>query len=454
MLLIVSSVSQSFASIRPFSDGTNGNIVERTSGGVTAEFGYDLVGQLISETRNGYAASYTYDANGNRLTRTVNTVTEEYAYDSADKLQSVSINELNVKQFGYDAAGRTTSVTTSAGTTTLSWDYEDRLTGITYPSTATNSFAYNAFGARVSKTDSSGTSNYARNGVGVTSPVLSDGSLTFTPGISSNDGTDSTWSHGDIKNSLRQTGENESTSGTLAYDAFGNETSSTGTWEGQFQYGGPFGYQTDYDSGLKLLGHRYYDASTGRFLSKDVAKDGKNWYMYSGNNAPGYADNDGRRAFVINYRGGKGKKTGSHAIVVVENPSMKQRGQGRRWVWYSLTPDGVDIASRDKSPVIDDWYAPGVSRTLYFYNTSPVTDARIIEALNWQVIGRWNLLLPMTDGQYPEPYLPFNWYAHNCATLVYTALYYADLATGPRHVNIPFDLPLVMKREADLRIEH
>jgi YD repeat-containing protein len=81
------------------------NIVERTSGGVTTEFGYDLVGQLISETRSGYAASYTYDANGNRLTRTVNTVTEEYAYDSADKLLSVSIDELNVKQFGYDATG-------------------------------------------------------------------------------------------------------------------------------------------------------------------------------------------------------------------------------------------------------------------------------------------------------------------------------------------------------------
>jgi RHS repeat-associated protein len=275
------------------------NIVERTSGGVTTEFGYDLVGQLISETRSGYSASYTYDANGNRLTRTVNNVTEEYAYDGADKLLEVTINSQTVKEFTYDAAGRTTSVTTSAGTTTLSWDYEDRLIGITYPSTATNSFSYNAFGARVSKTDSSGTSTYARNGVSVVAPVLSDGSLTFTPGISSNDGSSSRFSHGDIKNSLRQTTANETTTATKHYDAFGNPESSTGTWEGSIGYGGPFGYQSDADSGLMLVGSRYYDASTGRFLSRDGTKYGKNWYAYCRNNPVSFYDYAGAYARPI-----------------------------------------------------------------------------------------------------------------------------------------------------------
>ena len=219
-------------------------------------------------------------------------------------LSSVSHAVACAKVFVYDSAGRTTSVTTSAGTTTLSWDYEDRLTGITYPSTATNSFGYNAFGARVSKTDSTGTSTYARNGVGVTSPVLSDGNLTYTPGISSNDGSDSTWSHGDIKNSLRQTGENESTTATTQFDAFGNPVSATGTWSGPFQYGGPFGYQTDSDSGLKLLGHRYYDASTGRFLSRDPIKDGRNWLAYCNSNPISFLDPDGRELITIIVIGG------------------------------------------------------------------------------------------------------------------------------------------------------
>jgi uncharacterized protein RhaS with RHS repeats len=33
-----------------------------------------------------------------------------------------------------------------------------------------------------------------------------------------------------------------------------------------------------------LLGHRYYDASIGRFLTRDSAKDGRNWYAYVSSN--------------------------------------------------------------------------------------------------------------------------------------------------------------------------
>jgi RHS repeat-associated protein len=63
------------------------------------------------------------------------------------------------------------------------------------------------------------------------------------------------------------------------YDAFGNVISSTGTWGSAFGYAGGFGYQED-ATGLKLLGHRYYDSSTGRFLTRDPIKDGRNWYSY------------------------------------------------------------------------------------------------------------------------------------------------------------------------------
>ena len=42
-----------------------------------------------------------------------------------------------------------------------------------------------------------------------------------------------------------------------------------------------------------LLGHRYYDASTGRFLSKDPIGDGSNWYVYCGNNPIKFSDRSG-----------------------------------------------------------------------------------------------------------------------------------------------------------------
>ncbi|MFO0044605.1 MAG: RHS repeat-associated core domain-containing protein, partial [Armatimonadota bacterium] len=68
-----------------------------------------------------------------------------------------------------------------------------------------------------------------------------------------------------------QTDSAKAVSATKRYDAFGNAVSSTGTWQGAFGYAGDFGYQED-ASGLKLLGHRYYDSSTGRFLTRDRTK--------------------------------------------------------------------------------------------------------------------------------------------------------------------------------------
>jgi len=50
-----------------------------------------------------------------------------------------------------------------------------------------------------------------------------------------------------------------------------------------------------------LLGHRYYDPSTGRFLTRDPIKDGRNWYAYgAGDLAPTlFADPDGLQIVAI-----------------------------------------------------------------------------------------------------------------------------------------------------------
>ncbi len=58
----------------------------------------------------------------------------------------------------------------------------------------------------------------------------------------------------------------QSRTATRTYDAFGMLVASMGTPRGLFGYAGSYGYQEDKDCGLKLLGHRYYDPSTGRFL--------------------------------------------------------------------------------------------------------------------------------------------------------------------------------------------
>jgi RHS repeat-associated protein len=268
-----------------------GRISTHTDAGVTTTYTYDLAGQLASESRPGYSATYTYDGNGNRLTRTVNGVTETYAYDNGDKLQSVSVGGSAIKTFGYDAAGRTTSVVTPSGTTSLTYDYESRLTSVTGPG-ITASYTYNGLDTRVGKTENGASQDYKRDGVDVTDAVLSDSSAFYTPGISEKRAGVTSYLHGGLKNQTRQTNSSQTTTATRTYDAFGNVTSSSGTWNGPFGNGGAFGYQED-ATGLKLLGHRYYDSSIGRFLTRDPIKDGRNWYAYCGGDPVNGADPEG-----------------------------------------------------------------------------------------------------------------------------------------------------------------
>jgi RHS repeat-associated protein len=91
----------------------------------------------------------------------------------------------------------------------------------------------------------------------------------------------STFQHGDRLGTFSlQTNASQTATATRRYDAFGNLLSSTGTAVGAFGFAGKSGYQEDSDSSLKLLGHRYYNPSTGRFLTRDRAKEGRNWYTY------------------------------------------------------------------------------------------------------------------------------------------------------------------------------
>jgi len=96
-----------------------------------------------------------------------------------------------------------------------------------------------------------------------------------------------------------ETSSAQSVSAARTYDAFGLPAFSSGSSASVFGFAGGWGYQEDPDSGLKLLGHRYYDPSTGRFLTRDPAKDGRNWYAYCGNNPIKLIDCNGCLALAI-----------------------------------------------------------------------------------------------------------------------------------------------------------
>jgi RHS repeat-associated protein len=261
-----------------------GNTTQKTelNGSVTT-YTYDAIHQLTGETRTGpgaYTIGYAYDANGNRTGKTVNGVTESYTYGPNDRLLTAGN-----RSYSYDNNGNTTAVTVGSQTTSLTYDYDNRIKTISYPGGATNSFTYNGQGLRVAKADSAGTTAIVTDGTAVASPVLSDGAAVYTPGVSERRGSASKFSLEDgLGSTSALTDASLTVTDTLSYDAFGQTVSRTGTTPTPFGFAATSGYQTDGDSSLMLLGHRYYDASIGRFLTRDPAKDGRNWYAYASNN--------------------------------------------------------------------------------------------------------------------------------------------------------------------------
>jgi RHS repeat-associated protein len=74
---------------------------------------------------------------------------------------------------------------------------------------------------------------------------------------------------------------------------------STGTTPTPFGFAGQHGYQNDSVTGLMRLGHRFYDASVGRFLSRDPIHDGYNWFTYVNNDPVNSVDPEGLKGKTL-----------------------------------------------------------------------------------------------------------------------------------------------------------
>ena len=79
------------------------------------------------------------------------------------------------------------------------------------------------------------------------------------------------------------------------YDAFGNEKNVTND-NNPFRYAGEY---FDEESGLIYLRNRYYNSSTGRFITEDPAQAGVNWYSYCGGNPVNFIDPWGLESYII-----------------------------------------------------------------------------------------------------------------------------------------------------------
>jgi len=162
--------------------------------------------------------------------------------------------------------------------------------------TTTASYTYNGDGLRASKKVGSTTTKFVYDTAEGLPLVLSDGASFYLygpDGVPFEQVTTAgtvTYLHADQLGSIRMiTGSTGKSVGTATYTAYGTRT-TTGTTSA-FGYAGQY---TDTETGLQWLRARYYDPTTGQFLTVDplTAATGAR-YAYAGGNPITRADPSG-----------------------------------------------------------------------------------------------------------------------------------------------------------------
>jgi RHS repeat-associated protein len=305
--------------------------------------------------------SYTYDPVGNRLT---SQSVSNYAYNSSNELTAAGS-----ATYTYDANGNTLTKTDSTGTTTYGWDVENRLISVQLPNGTVVTFKYDPFGRRIQKSGASLT-NYVYDGAGVIEEVdasenllakYSQGAGIDEPLSELRSGAISYYEQDGLGSVTSLSGSGRALANTYAYDSFGNLTSSSGTITNPYQYTG-----RDYDpeTGLRYYRARYYDATTGRFLSEDPLGffGGRNFYDYTWNNPVNFVDPRGTSPIPPFIGPLPPVQTPPGFIVDLNDPEISAIAHGPDWPqatkYYGESHQCVSLTKHfAKLPCTDCWRA-------------------------------------------------------------------------------------------------
>jgi RHS repeat-associated protein len=261
--------------------GNRMQVVENN--GRTVDYQYDILNRLTSEqitdsTNGNRAFNYTYDLAGNRLTKGDSLLgVTNYSYDTNNRLTQTGLGT-TITQFTYDNNGSMINRTDGINTVTYNWanDGENRLLSLTATnptSTTSSQYVYDAMGNRVASTTDGVRTNYlvAGNIAQVLLEYDANGVITsdYTEGIGlirKQSANREGFYHTDALGSTRLITDNVGlVLDRYNYDAFGANLNQINTFANSFQFAGE---QRD-GTGLDYLRARYYDASLGRFISKD-----------------------------------------------------------------------------------------------------------------------------------------------------------------------------------------
>jgi RHS repeat-associated protein len=208
---------------------------------------------------------------------------------------------------------------------TFTYDFEDRptQTSITYNGTnSTTTYVIDGDGHRVGKSTAGVLTKYVFDGDTVIGETTGSTETFHLPGIGF-----ATFSAQNYyqENALGSTLDVRTNAGALSsrneYDGYGITYTQVAGPHSEFGFAGAHGYQTDGDTSLQLLGHRYYVPQIGRFLTTDPTgqKDDLNLYGYCANNPLENVDPTGSAAQAIPI----GPIAGTGAAVVVRAVAVR-----------------------------------------------------------------------------------------------------------------------------------
>jgi RHS repeat-associated protein len=248
--------------------------------------------------------------------------------------------------FAYDGAGNLTTRTPASGAAqTLTWDVEGELASVNAGADDASSFVYDADGSRVVRQDATGTTAYLPGGQEIHVDSSGDVSATRyysfggqTVAVRTDRGLGGVVSlvsdhHGTVVAGVPNTTWTTTSVSKQYTDPFGAVRGGSGDVPGDRQFLGA----TRDDTGLTLLGARYYDENAGRFVSVDPildASDPQQWqgYAYANNNPVTFSDPTGAI-----YEGGNSSLTAS---------SYKYTGNGRGVAGTSVKATPAKVASK------------------------------------------------------------------------------------------------------------
>jgi RHS repeat-associated protein len=277
---------------------TNGPV----AGQPNQSFTYDPLAQLTGAG----AATYQYGAADN-LTQTLNAAgqTAQQTFDAAHQLEQTTVGTSTPTSFTYDAQGnRTSAIRLGDPSVALTWDQANQLASYDGPDardpsqTVSDTFAYNADGLRQTKTVNGQLTNEVYDLTNDLPLMIEDGPTAYITGPTGlpieqikQDGTTRYYSTDQLGSTTTLTDQTGDTVASYTYDAYGNPTGTVSSTENPFRYAGQY---TDPETGLQYLRARYYDPSTGQFLSRDpLEAQTRDPYGYAADNPLSFTDPTG-----------------------------------------------------------------------------------------------------------------------------------------------------------------